>query len=148
MDVKSASFKEALLKRAVQGAQARAKRAQRRRERTPARALELEWRTSMNGAYGFVPEKWTGAENVLAKRLVEEHGFDKALEIARHFVGTWEARKWQEEILPGFKLLWAVRTDLIAELDGRKKTPTNKKERLAAGEYSEAGAQNCPDVGW
>jgi len=141
-------MRSALLERANQGAKARAKRAQRRQRQTPAKALEMEWRASMKSAFDVAPEKWGGAENALASRLVKEHGFDRAVELVRHFIGTWEARRRQEETLPGLKLLWVMRTDLIAELEGKKKAPKSKQERLAAGEYSEAGAQNCPEVGW
>lgn len=92
--------------------------------------------------------EWTGAEAALAKRLVDELGFDGALKVIEHFFGTWDRRKASRSGTPGLRLLWAMRERLKAEMEGRAVIPELRETRIASGEFSEAAAEASPTQGW
>lgn len=130
------------------GKKARAKKVQSRRKRSPAKWLGKEWSNMVARKFPDIKVEWSGAEIVLAKKLIDEHGFDKSLKIAEHFIETWDRRRASKTGMPGFKLLWVMRDTLIAEMKGLVAVPETRETRIASGEYSEEGANASPTRGW
>jgi len=130
------------------GAKARARKVKKRIEKSPAKWLGKEWSVMVARRFPGVTVEWGGAEFALAKKLIDEQGFDKAVEIIDHFLGTWDRRKMSRKGMPGFKLLWVMRDTLIAEIKGLAKVPELRETRIASGEYSEEGADASPSQGW
>jgi hypothetical protein len=129
------------------------RQAAKRRETKPASELHREWVSSMRSQLGLktVP-KWTGAEYSLAQKMVGEFGYDRATDIVRYFVATWEERRTgaqeRRDELPGMKLCWSLRGRLLAELEGAVSRPQSKRERLLRGEYDPESAAASPMEGW
>jgi hypothetical protein len=130
------------------GEKARARKVQKRRERSPAKWLGKEWKALMGRQFPGVEVEWTGAEAALAKKLVDERGFDGALGMVKHFFETWDRRRASRSGTPGFRLLWAMRSTLIAEMEGLAKIPELRETRIASGEFSEEAAEASPNRGW
>jgi len=95
-----------------------------------------------------VEVEWSGAEAALAKKLIDEHGFDRTLSIIDHFLGTWDRRKASRSGTPGFRFLWAMRSTLFSEMDGLVKIPELRETKIASGEFSEESAKASPTQGW
>ena len=130
------------------GEKARNRKVQKRRKLSPAKWLGKEWANMVTRRFPGLEVTWGGAEFALAKKLVDEQGFDRALEIIDHFLSTWGRRKMSRKGTPGFKLLWVMRDTLIAEMKGLAKVPELRETRIASGEYSEEGADANPTQGW
>lgn len=130
------------------GQKARDKKVQRRIERSPVKWFGKEWKSLAVRHFPGVKVEWTGAEFALAKKLIDEEGFDKALEIANHFFETWGRRKFSRKGTPGFRLLWAMKATLMAEMQGLATVPELRETRIASGEYSEESADASPSQGW
>jgi hypothetical protein len=130
------------------GAKARARRVQKRKEQSPAKWLGKEWSVIHRRFFPGAEVEWTGAEIALAKRLIDECGFDDALEMIRHFFDTWDRRKASRSGIPGFRLMWAMRERLVAEMEGRAKVPELRETRINSGEFSEEAAEASPIRGW
>jgi len=132
---------------------AQARRRSKRSKTRPEAELQVEWtaRFRMVLKQTEVPP-WGPAERSLAKKMAEELGFDQALVLIRHFLDTWEARRWRKQEqrgdVPSMKLCWHIRQKLLAELEGTVKTPVSKRSRLMSDEYDEESAANSPDEGW
>lgn len=130
------------------GAKARARKVQKRRQTSPAKWLGKEWSAAYRRRFPGAEVEWTGAEVALAKRLVDERGFDNALKLINHFFDTWDRRKASRSGTPGFRLLWAMRERLVAEIEGRAKVPELRETRINSGEFSEESAAASPTHGW
>jgi len=130
------------------GAKARARRVKKRKEQSPAKWLGKEWSTIHRRCFPGTEVEWTGAEVALAKKLIDERGFDDALKLIRHFFDTWDRRKASRSGTPGFRLLWAMRERLVAEMEGRAKVPVLREMRINSGEFSEEAAEASPTRGW
>jgi hypothetical protein len=125
-----------------------ARRKAKRVKERPVAALHDEWVVAMRGLLGAdatVPP-WAGEDWSLAKKLIGDIGFDKAVDVIRHFVGTWEARRRKRDAVPGMKLCWTIRQRLLGEVEGKLTVPKSKAERLMRGEYR--GKDNSPKTGW
>jgi len=94
---------------------------------------------------GVTIPRWAGEDWALAKKLIGDIGFDKAVDIVRHFILTWEARRRRRDALPGMKLCWTIRQRLLGEVEGDLKVPKSKAERLMRGEFEE---DDSPKTGW
>lgn len=124
-----------------------AKRKAKKQKERPVAALNDEWAVSMRGLLGegvTIP-KWAGEDWALAKKLIGDIGFDKSVDVIRHFVSTWEARRRRRGALPGMKLCWTIRQRLLGEVEGDLRVPKSKAERLMRGEFEE---DDSPKTGW
>jgi len=129
------------------------KKAAKRQETNPVKELHREWISSMRGEFELktVPS-WAGVDYSLSKKLVNEFGYDKAVDLIRYFIETWTKRRtgFQERRgeLPCVKLCWSLRTRLLAEMEGVVKCPMSKRERVMRGEYNQSSADVSPLRGW
>lgn len=130
------------------GTKARARRVQKRKEQSPVKWLGKEWLALMRRIFPEAEAEWTGAEAALAKRLIDERGFDESLKLIKHFFDTWDRRRASRSGTPGFRLLWAMRERLVAEVEGKVRVPELRETRMASGEFSEEAAEASPDRGW
>jgi len=133
---------------------AKTKRDAKRAERPSHRQLHVEWVKTMRELYGhnlFVAP-WGVVEVKLAKALIKEVGFGRAVEVVKHFVGTWNGRQRPGDVakgaMPSLRLCWSIREKLVAEIDGVVATPRSKADRLQDGEWDEQAARLSPSEGW
>lgn len=148
MGSKTLTLATLALQQREKGEKARARKVQRRRERSPVKWLGKEWLTLMRLRFPDAEAEWTGAEAALAKRLIDERGFEDALALVKHFFGTWDRRKASRSGTPGLKLLWVMREQLAAEMEGRVRVPELRETRITSGEFSEEAAEASPTRGW
>lgn len=130
------------------GAKARARKVQKRRQTSPAKWLGKEWSAAYRRRFPGAEVEWTGAEVALAKRLVDERGFDNALKLINHFFDTWDRRKASRSGTPGLRLLWVMRGQLAAEMEGRVKVPELREQKINSGEWTEGVEAANPTQGW
>ena len=108
----------------------------------------------MREIYGddLVVPPWGEREKGIARALAKNVGLEKAINIVRHFIETWEARQRPAQRsqgeLPSIHLCWGMRQKLLAELSGLAKVPMTKQEKLAQGEFSEESEALSPKMGW
>ena len=148
MGSKTLTLAARLAQQGKRGAEARARRVQKRRETSPAKWLGREWKALMRQRFPGDEVEWTGAEAALAKKLIDERGFDDALKLFKHFFDTWDRRKASRSGTPGLKLLWVMRERLTAEMAGMVKVPELRETRIRSGEFSEEAAEASPSRGW
>lgn len=132
---------------------AKAKRRAKRKKSRPEAELHVEWSTRFRMRFGDVEvPPWGPAERSLARKMADEFGFDRSVEMIRHFIDTWEARMSRRQAargeVPAMKLLWYLRQKLLAEMDGAVRTPRSKRSRILDDEYDEDAASESPDEGW
>jgi hypothetical protein len=131
---------------------ARQRRQQKKRAANPAAELHREWAMAMREHCGVELAPWDAAEYALGKRLVQEVGYERAVDLVRYFVSTWPVRRSRlqerRDDLPGMKLCWTIRGRLGAEIDGVVSRPTSKRERVIRGEFDPISAEASPKVGW
>lgn len=134
-----------LSKQSEKTAAARAKRRKRRKKGDAQTELHVEWSAEFRSLYGKGTEvpPWGPAERSLARKLIAEIGFDKALEMTRHFVSTWKSRTFDG--VPGVRLMWTIRQRLLAEMTGAVGVNA-KREKLMSDEWDETSAG--PSDGW
>jgi len=142
-----------MLDQAAKKKAAQAKRRAKRSRTRPEAELQVEWTDRFRTVLKQVEvPAWGPAERSLAKKLADDLGFDQAVVLIRHFLDTWEARRWKKQEargdVPSMKLCWHIRQKLLAELEGTVKTPVSKRSRLMSDEYDEESAANSPDEGW
>lgn len=130
------------------GERSRARKVQKRKERSPTKWMGKEWKARMARLFPDIKVEWTGAEAALVKKLIDEHGYDKTLSIIDHFFDTWDRRKASRRSTPGFRFLWAMRSTLLAEMGGLVKVPELRETKIASGEFSEEAARASPTQGW
>jgi len=130
------------------GVKARARKVQKRRTKSPAKWLGKEWAALYRQAFPGAKVEWTGAEAALAKKLVDEQGFEGALSMIKHFFGTWDRRKASRSGTPELRLLWVMRERMKAEMEGKVAVPELRETRIASGEFSEEAAEASPTQGW
>jgi hypothetical protein len=151
VDAREQSIRNALTRAVAKSRAALAQAQAKRRKSTPARELLTEWNSASEQYLPGVPTVgWSVAEAQLAKKLIEEHGFDGALGMTRHFMATWSARRQSKDGQPpSMKLCWAMRARLIAEISGGATTPKSKGDRISADEFNEIGdGDGNGDLGW
>jgi len=148
MGSKTSTLASLVAQQRDKGQKARARKVQRRHQRSPVKWLEREWKALMSRHFPESSIEWTGAESSLVKKLVDERGFDEVLKLFNHFFETWGGRKVSRSGTPGVKLLWVMRGQLDAELAGRLKAPELRETRMNSGEFSEEAASVSPSHGW
>lgn len=130
------------------GRKARERRVKRRSQASPVKWLGKEWLALLRRRFPEAKAEWTGAEAALAKKLVEERGYDGTLKLFNHFFDTWDRRKASRNGTPGLRLLWVMRERLVAEMEGTVKLPELRETRIRSGEFSEEAAEASPSHGW
>lgn len=148
MGSKTLTLMENLTAAGRKGRAARARREAKRKELSPVKWLGKEWLKEYQRLFPDAKAEWTGEEGALAKRLIDERGYDEALGMIRHFFATWNRRKASRSGTPGFRLMWAMRERLVAEMEGRAKVPELRETRINSGEFSEEAAAASPTRGW
>jgi hypothetical protein len=129
------------------------RRAEKRRKTKPASELRAEWVSAVSEEFDLakVPP-WLGADYKLAKLLVQEQGFDGAVDIVRYFISTWRERRTgvqeRNNELPAMKLCWSLRGRILAEKEGVVSRPKSKREKVLRGEYDAESAAVSPSRGW
>lgn len=146
MDDRTATLMASIAKTADKREASRRKRRSKRKRSNPQAELHVEWSTEFRELYGKDVEVpgWGPAERSLAKKLIGEIGFDKALAMVRHFVRTWPKRTF--EGVPGMKLMWTMRQRMLAEMSGSVSVSA-KRDRLLNDEWSDDSADG-PSEGW
>lgn len=142
-----ASFKAVIRARRQEADEAIERRKAKKNLMDPVGSLHREWVVSMRHLLGDgvdVP-RWAGEDWGLAKKLVKDLGFDTSVDVIRHFIATWEARRRHRDAIPGMKLCWTIRQRLLGEVQGNLTVPTSKAERLMRGEYEK---DESPKTGW
>ena len=94
MGNRTAGVPAAILNRRAEADAAVEKRKAKRKKEQPVAALHDEWAAAMRGLLGqgtTIP-KWAGEDWALAKKLLGDIGFDKSVDVIRHFIRTWEVR--------------------------------------------------------
>jgi hypothetical protein len=110
-----------------------------------------EWHEEMTGAFGvnFRSSPWGEAERKLCRALLKEETFERALQMVRHFIRTWEERG--RGGTPGFRLFWAMRDSVRAEVRGQVKVVSQVSRRridLNHDEWDADAERDSPAVGW
>lgn len=109
----------------------------------PWKVLADEWVESVRRNHGLSTQvEWSAADGSLARKLLKEVELDVALKMVRHFVDVWCPTKQK---FPAFKLFWALKAQVIAEMSGQLAT---KRERLDQDEFDREDAKSFPKVGW
>lgn len=91
------------------------------------------------------PVTWGAPEIKLAKLLLKEVELPQAIELVRHYIGTWCPRHGKH---PSFGLFWAVRGQLHDEVRGVAPVRQRAAEVVKGGEFDEDVAKKSPDFGW
>lgn len=144
---------EAILRVAQKKAAAARKLNRKKRiSKRPVKVLEEEWRAGYSVAVGDVSSPWTGKEAKLTKTLVTEHGFDRTLDLFRHFLDTWKERAKDHNLvegaLPSVGYMYVMRDQLFAEIDGKKRGPGPIPGHKRRGETDTEIVENGPAEGW
>ena len=147
MGNRTAAFTSAIERKRQEADEVVAKRKAKKQKERPVAALHDEWAVAMRGLLGsgVIIPKWAGEDWALAKKLIGDLGFDTSVDVVRHFIETWEARRRRKDALPGMKLCWTIRQRLLGELQGTLRAPKSKAEQLMRGEYRKS---NSPKTGW
>ncbi len=124
--------------------QARAVNRAKRVKTRPWSVLLEEWEDQVRKTHGKQIEQtaWGPAEKVLARKLLREIDLEAAIVAVRYFVTDWCPKSNK---IPSFRLFWAVRAQITAEVTGQV---TTKRERLDADEPNAEQAKKFPKVGW
>jgi len=124
-------------------AEARAKREAKR----PHKALEESWYEIiyLRHPKGTPGVKWGTPERQLAKACIGESDLDTVLKAIRYFIDEWCPR---HEKFPSFKLFWAVRGQIHAEMQGTVKPKLTAGERMERGEWDRSTEPKSPKIGW
>jgi len=129
------------------------RRAAKRQKTDPVGELHREWISVMSSELNLetIP-RWAGAEYALAKKLLNELGFDKSVRFVTYFVETWMNRRTaaqaRREEIPSMRVCWAQRAQVLAEMEGAVNRPKSKRERLLRGEFDQELADASPMEGW
>lgn len=138
----------AAAKTAAEKSAAAKDRKKRKRLRTDAGSaaeLHVEWSTAYRRKFGAAPVAWGPAERSLAKRLVTEHGFERAVDVVRRFFESWDVFPNKSDAPPVLKVMWYRVADLVADLDGVKPLRSRTGWSVADAEYRE---DSSPSEGW
>ena len=131
---------------------ARKTKRKKRVAKYPVKVVEEEWRAAYDSVMGHVPVAWGGKEGKLTKTILKEHGFDRTVDLYRHFLATWPDRiidhRLEEGALPSVGYCFVIRDQLFAEMDGTKKAPGPVVGYKKRGETDVELIEDGPAEGW
>ena len=124
-------FRRKLEEQAKRRSQAREKRRKRRVKANPGKQICIEWSLLYSEKFGE-SSGLTAADRVLARKLCEDIGYDKASKVVAFAFETWDVRGVPG--IPAIKWIYAHRSRLLAEIGGKAFV-----SKARVDEYEETG---------
>lgn len=147
MASKNEKLRSSMIEIGLKSKRAKERSEKKKKEKTPAQWLRKEWNAMMRAFHPGVKTEWSGADYSLAKKLVKELGDKQAKRIVEHFIETWDRRKASRTGVPGMRLCWVMRDQLLAEIEGKVKIRETREMKIRSGEYAGTGDDSA-NAGW
>lgn len=121
---------EAMRAQKKKTAEAKAKRRAKRVKQKPWKALRDDWYTCLTYKWGVKAHlpKWTVKEEMLARKLIAEVGFNTSKFAMAKFVESYEKG------IPSFGYFWAARATYIGKVTGATSRSSSAKRGEVADE--------------